>query len=66
MPYIVDFLKIIPYFTVAEMTLIIKWQTTSLLLVAVSVCMVACDSNPETDEKIGNEADRRAKCEYPK
>ena len=48
------------------MTLIIKWKTTSLLLVAVSVCMVACDSNPETDEKLEKEADRRGKCEYPK
>ena len=46
------------------MTLITKRKTTCLFVVVVSVCMVACDSNPQTNEKLGKEVDRKAKCEY--
>ena len=46
------------------MTLIIKQKATSLIVVAVSAYMVACDSNPQKNEKLGKEIDRKAKCEY--
>ena len=46
------------------MTLINKWQTTCYLLVTITLCMVAGDPNP--DEKLEKEVDRKGKCEYPK
>ena len=46
------------------MTLINKWQTTCYLLITISLCMVVCDPNP--DEKLEKEVDRKGKCEYPK
>ena len=44
------------------MTLLNKWHTACYLLAAVSIWMVACDSNLEVEK----DADyRKGKCEYP-
>ena len=51
------------HFTVAEMTLLNKWHTTCYLLAAVSILMVACESNLEVEKDAD---DRKGKGEYPK
>ena len=45
------------------MTLLNKWHTTCYLLAAVSIWMVACESNLEVEKDAD---DRKGKGEYPK